>query len=170
MANEEGALRVCAGVDVMADRIEVAVWAFWSNGKALPLVSVSLPAQLGDFTPPWAALLTLLQAHWYVEGFGGVPVSVAALDAGGIFPADVLLFVHRHASAAGPELVPIKCFAGSSHNGVRVVQCEAQEAGRVLPGLVNVHCIGVGERMRGVSRESFGADASLYANIANDLA
>lgn len=70
-----GSLRVCAGVDALADRFEVVIWAFgrademWALGH---LVIMANPADEQEWQKLWQVLQSPLQQH------GGAPISMAA--------------------------------------------------------------------------------------------
>lgn len=103
-------LRVCAGVDVGGQQINVAWWVFGAAGAVWPLGGASLPFEPGQ-PLPCAALWQLLQCPVSLAGAVELPVSAVGVDTGGHYTNALYRFVQQHEGSAGPLLMAIKGFA-----------------------------------------------------------
>lgn len=103
-------LRICAGVDVGGQQINVAWWVFGAAGAVWPLGGASLAFEPGQ-PLPWGDLWQLLQCPVSLAGAVELPVSAVAIDSGGHYTREVYGFVREHDSSAGPRLMAVKGFA-----------------------------------------------------------
>lgn len=137
-----GGLRVCAGVDVQADRFEVVLWAFgraaemWALGH---IVIDANPADEQDWENLWQVLQTPLQHH----NGASVSIACAAIDTGGHFTQQAYAFVVDYAPRSPMQLLAIK---GHSHPGSPIqgkrLLVDVCRRGRILKDALELFFVG----------------------------
>ena len=136
------ALHVCAGVDVMADRFEVAWWAFGVDGAMWPHAYTRLPVG-PDGLLPWDELWALLRAPVCVAGVVDMAVTVVAIDSGGHHANEVYRFVRardecQRSSGLFPRVFAIKCSSTSGSVLMRPGACDLNDAGVLRAGALTL--------------------------------
>ena len=137
-----GSLRVCAGVDVLADRFEVALWAFGNAAEMWALGYAVIPANPAD-EQDWQKLWQILQTPLPRHCGALATVACAAIDTGGHFTQQAYAFVTDYAPRSPMQLLAVK---GNSYPGAPIQAKRAlvdlHRHGRILRESVELFFVG----------------------------
>lgn len=119
---------ICAGVDVMADRLEVALCAFGSGAQPLAF-NRHIAHIYGDPAQGhvWGLLWSLLQVPVHHPGAGLLGIRAAGVDSGGHHTRQVYRFVHQHGQPGphAPRLFALKaCSTRGSAGGIKSMKVD----------------------------------------------
>lgn len=163
---EVAAIKLCAGVNVMADRLCVAIYAFAPDAPA-PECKISM-VLWGDplQADVWQGLQMLIGGLLRLDGDVFANLTAVAIDSGGYHAQQVYRFVYQCgiATAGGPVVLATKS---------RSTKCRGQGPASAL---VDVCCQGKTERLElffvDVSADEDGDDVTLagLARLAFDRA
>jgi phage terminase large subunit GpA-like protein len=160
------ARQICAGVDVLADRLEVVIREYDPHADASAfeyhVVITSDPAQ----APAWQALWLLLQAPVVHPTAGLVHIGAVGIDSGGCLTQQVYRFVAEHSQLNADRMLSlfaIKTF--SSRAAVDANKSVLQDVcidGKVVKNAVRVYFVAV-------KNDLAASDAARCANAAYAL-